>query len=112
MNGFNKIVKANRIKKGVKMLPISGMIICNPSDTKKITAKKSFKGLTELTMFKLYGMFAIVIPANKAPIATERPNKCAIITNIKHTPSESKKSNSCDFAANLKMGNIKNLFSK
>ena len=47
-----------------------------------------------------------------APIATENPKMCANNTKIKQIPNESTKSSSCDLAANLKRGKIKNLFVK
>ena len=52
MKGLRKRVNASSTSKGVITVPPEGMISCKPSEAKKIIAKKSFKGLTVLMMFK------------------------------------------------------------
>ena len=53
IKGFNKITKANKIKKGVIIEEIFVETICRPNETKKIMAKKSFNELTLDIMFRL-----------------------------------------------------------
>ena len=48
---------------------------CDPSNTKKITMKKSLNGLILLVISNLYEEFANVIPAINVPISIPNPSR-------------------------------------
>ena len=74
-----------------------------PSETKNNVEKKSLKDRTLLSISILYGRFASATPATNAPIAIDKSIATLNIPKEKQVVIDSKKSISCDLAANLNM---------
>ena len=88
---------------------ISENTICDPSNMKKSTMKKSRRGLSLELISKRYGDKDKVIPARRAPTSIDRPKKSNVEANTKHQPIENNNNNSCDFAIDFVIrGKIKN----
>ena len=73
INGFIIITSTNRMINGITICLIWSSINSIPNDTKNIVAKKSLKERTFPIIAKLYGRFARLNPAKKAPMAIEKP---------------------------------------
>lgn len=63
---------------------------CDPSNTKKITIKKSLSGLILLVISNLYDEFAKVIHAINVPISIPNHNQWNNAPRMKHRPMENK----------------------
>jgi hypothetical protein len=63
---------------------------CDPSNTKKITIKKSLSGLILLVISNLYDELANVIHAINVPISIPNHNRWNTAPRMKHRPIENK----------------------